>query len=216
MKLVTKTHTAPIERASKPAHPADGLFGLNCAVPSLLLTCLMAACSTPTPPAAPPPAAAPATRAAAPEPAAAEVLESESVSVATQSPKDAFEQMRAAIEGDSVYFDFNRYAIKSDQTSAVSEHAKLANAFANDYITLQGNCDERGSREYNLALGQQRADAVKRALVLLGVPETRIETISFGKEKPRALCHDESCWAENRRADFVEGWKGPAETSDSR
>jgi peptidoglycan-associated lipoprotein len=180
----------------------------------LLLACLTAACSTPIPPAPPPPPPAP--QAAAPEPAPVVVIESESVTVATPSPKDAFEQMRAAIDGDSVYFDFNQYAIKPDQTSAVSEHAKLANDFASDYIILQGNCDERGSREYNLALGQKRADAVKRTLVLMGVPERRIETISFGKEKPRALCHDETCWSDNRRADFVDAWKALTETSDSR
>jgi peptidoglycan-associated lipoprotein len=119
----------------------------------------------------------------------------------------AFERMRAARAGDSVYFDFDRFAIKSDQSAAVSEHAKLAIAFSNDQVTLQGNCDERGSREYNLALGQRRADAVKQSMVLLGVPQDRIETISFGKEKPRALCHEESCWGQNRRADFVDEWK---------
>src|SRR6266403_1654591 len=75
--------------------------------------------------------------------------------------------------------------------------------YANDYLTLQGNCDERGSREYNLALGQRRADAVKQRLRLLGIPETRVETVSFGKEKPRELCHNESCWSMNRRVDFV-------------
>jgi peptidoglycan-associated lipoprotein len=74
-------------------------------------------------------------------------------------------------------------------------------------VVLQGNCDERGSREYNLALGQRRADAVKQRMVLLGVPQTRIETVSFGKEKPRATCHDESCWSQNRRVDFVHAWK---------
>lgn len=127
------------------------------------------------------------------------VVESETLIV-------AFERIRAAA-GQSVYFDFDRYAIKSDEAAVISEHASLANAYPNDYVTLQGNCDERGSREYNLALGQRRADAVKQKLVLLGVPGSRIETISFGKEKPRALCHEERCWADNRRADFVDGLK---------
>jgi peptidoglycan-associated lipoprotein len=72
---------------------------------------------------------------------------------------------------------------------------------------LKGNCDERGSREYNLALCQRRADAVKQSMILLGVPQERIETISFGKEKPRALCDEQTCWAKNRRADFVDVWK---------
>jgi peptidoglycan-associated lipoprotein len=114
--------------------------------------------------------------------------------------------MRAATAGDSVYFDFDRSAMMPGQTAVVSEHAKLASTFSNDNVTVQGNCDERGGREYNLALGQRRADAVKQSMVLLGVPQERVETISFGKEKPRAPCHEERCWADNRRADFVDEW----------
>jgi peptidoglycan-associated lipoprotein len=170
----------------------------------LLPAVLLAACSTPLPP--PPPAPAPAPRAAAPEAAPPAVL-TPARPVVVESPMAAFERMRAATAADSVYFDFDGSAIKSDQTPAVSEHVKLAIAFSNDHVTLQGNCDERGSREYNLALGQRRADAVRQSMVLLGVPQERIETISFGREKPRALCHDERCWAENRRADFVDEWK---------
>jgi peptidoglycan-associated lipoprotein len=169
----------------------------------LMLTALLAACSTPLPP--PPLAPAPAPQAAAPEPAPPPVL-APTRPVADESPMEAFERMRAARAADSVYFDFDRFAIKSDQSGAVSEHAKLAIAFSNDHVTLQGNCDERGGREYNLALGQRRADAVKQSMVLLGVPQDHIETISFGKEKPRARCHEESCWAQNRRADFVDEW----------
>ena len=169
-----------------------------------MLAALLAACSTPLPP--PPPAPAPAPQAAALEPAPPPVL-TLTRPVAAESPMAAFERMRAARAADSVYFDLDRFAIKSDQSTAVSEHAKLALAFSNDHVTLQGNCDERGSREYNLALGQRRADAVKQSMVLLGVPQDRIETISFGKEKPRAQCHDENCWAQNRRADFVDEWK---------
>jgi peptidoglycan-associated lipoprotein len=170
----------------------------------LLPAALLAACSTPLPP--PPPAPAPVPRAAAFETVPSVVLKPARIEAA-ESPMAAFGRMRAATAGDSVYFDFEGSAIKSDQTAAVSEHAKLAIAFSNDHVTLQGNCDERGSREYNLALGQRRADAVKQSMVLLGVPQERIETISLGKEKPRALCHEESCWVENRRADFVDEWK---------
>jgi len=70
-------------------------------------------------------------------------------------------------------------------------------------IAVQGNCDDRGSREYNLALGQRRADSVKRAMVLLGVGDKQIETVSFGAEKPVAFGQDEESWAKNRRADIV-------------
>jgi peptidoglycan-associated lipoprotein len=70
-------------------------------------------------------------------------------------------------------------------------------------MTIQGNTDERGSREYNIALGQKRADAVKRMMVLLGAGDSQIETVSFGKEKPKNPGHDEAAWAENRRDDIV-------------
>jgi|SRR6267378_5156008 peptidoglycan-associated lipoprotein len=169
----------------------------------VLLVTLAAACSTPTPPAPPPapPAKAPeAPPPPPPPPPPAPVAPPE-------SPMQAFERMRAGLTNTSVYFDFDQYAIRPDQTAAITDNAKLASTFSNDYLTLQGHCDERGSREYNLALGQRRADAVKQRLLLLGIPESRIETISFGKEKPRALCHNETCWRENRRADFVHAWK---------
>ena len=119
----------------------------------------------------------------------------------------AFERMRATVQNESVYFDFDKYSIRPDQTQAITDNARLGTTYSNDFVTLQGNCDERGSREYNLALGQRRADAVKQRMVLLGIVEARIETVSFGKEKPRALCHDESCWSQNRRVDFVHEWK---------
>jgi peptidoglycan-associated lipoprotein len=172
----------------------------------LLLASLMAACSTTTPP-APAPAPAPTPQAAAPTPPPAPPPAKPAPVAQTESPMQAFERMRAAVANQSVYFDFDKYAIKPNFDTLISEHAKLANAYSNDYLTLQGNCDERGSREYNLALGQRRADSVRHKLVLLGVPEARIETVSFGKEKPRELCHAERCWAENRRADFVATWK---------
>jgi peptidoglycan-associated lipoprotein len=70
-------------------------------------------------------------------------------------------------------------------------------------VRIVGNCDERGSREYNLALGQRRADSVKKAMTLLGVPPKQIQTVSFGAEKPKAPGHDEEAWAENRRSDIV-------------
>ncbi len=94
---------------------------------------------------------------------------------------EAFGRMRSTLINKSIYFDFDKYAIRPEADPLISEHAKLLSAYSNDYLTLQGNCDERGSSEYNRALGQRRVDAVKQRLVLLGVPETHIETISFGK-----------------------------------
>jgi peptidoglycan-associated lipoprotein len=171
----------------------------------VLLVTLTAACST-TPPAPPPAPEAKAPEAPPPAPPPPAPAKPAPV-VKTESPMEAFERMRSGVTDTSVFFDYDKYAVKSDQTQAITDNARLASAYSNDYLTLQGNCDERGSREYNLALGQRRADAVKQRLELLGIPAARIETVSFGKEKPRAACHNESCWHENRRADFVHAWK---------
>ncbi len=171
----------------------------------LLLASIMAACSTPTPPAAP---SAPPPQVKAPEaPPPAPPPAKPAPVVQAESPMQIFERERATLDNKSVYFDFDRYTIRPEALSVITEHANLANANVRDHLTLQGNCDERGSHEYNLALGQHRADVVKQRLVLLGVPAARIETVSYGKEKPRLLCHEEKCWAENRRADFVDMWK---------
>jgi peptidoglycan-associated lipoprotein len=103
----------------------------------------------------------------------------------------------------SVYFDFDEYAIKDQYRPMIEAHAKYLQANRSLKVTLQGNTDERGTREYNIALGQRRADAVKKLMVLLGATEVQIETVSFGKEKPRRDGHDETAWAENRRVDIV-------------
>lgn len=103
----------------------------------------------------------------------------------------------------SVFFDFDSFAVKDEYRPAIEAHAKFLQANKGAHLTLQGNTDERGSREYNIALGQKRADAVKKLMQLFGASEMQIETVSFGKEKPKALGHDEAAWAENRRVDFV-------------
>jgi peptidoglycan-associated lipoprotein len=103
----------------------------------------------------------------------------------------------------SVYFEFDEYTIKDQYRPMIEAHAKYLQANRTLRITLQGNTDERGTREYNIALGQRRADAVKKLMILLGATDAQIETVSFGKEKPRREGHDETSWAENRRADIV-------------
>jgi peptidoglycan-associated lipoprotein len=103
----------------------------------------------------------------------------------------------------SVYFDFDAYAIKDDYKSLLEAHARYLQANRNARMTVEGNTDERGSREYNIALGQRRADAAKRMMLLSGATEAQIDTVSFGKEKPRNAGHDESAWAENRRDDLA-------------
>jgi peptidoglycan-associated lipoprotein len=102
-----------------------------------------------------------------------------------------------------VLFDFDSFVVKDEYRSTVEAHAKFLQANKSARITLQGHADERGSREYNIALGQKRADAVKKVMQLYGAAEAQIETVSFGKEKPRAEGHDETAWAQNRRVEIV-------------
>lgn len=102
-----------------------------------------------------------------------------------------------------VYFDFDAFVVKEEFKNLVTAHAKYLAGNKGSKMTVQGNADERGTHEYNLALGQKRADAVKKMMVLLGAGEAQIETVSFGKEKPRNPGHDEAAWAENRRDDIV-------------
>jgi peptidoglycan-associated lipoprotein len=103
----------------------------------------------------------------------------------------------------SVYFDFDSYTVKDSYRPMLEAHAGYLNGKRDARIILQGNTDDRGSREYNLALGQQRAEAVKKTLGVLGVGENQLEAVSFGEEKPRMEGDTEEAWAANRRADFV-------------
>jgi peptidoglycan-associated lipoprotein len=103
----------------------------------------------------------------------------------------------------SVYFDYDSNIVKDEYKPLITAHAKYLSQNRSAHATVQGNTDERGSREYNLALGQRRAEAVKQMMQLLGASPTQVDTISFGEEKPRASGSDERAWAENRRADIV-------------
>jgi peptidoglycan-associated lipoprotein len=101
-----------------------------------------------------------------------------------------------------IYFDYDSYAIKPEFQSAIDAHAKFLNSNKNRKMAIEGHTDERGGREYNLALGQKRSEAVRRALALLGVTEAQLEAVSFGKEKPANPGSDEAAWALNRRAEI--------------
>lgn len=103
----------------------------------------------------------------------------------------------------SVFFDYDSDAIKTEYQALVEAHAKYLSGNKSAKAFIQGNADDRGSREYNLALGQRRADAVRKAMSVLGAADGQMEAVSFGEEKPRATCGDESCWSQNRRADIV-------------
>jgi peptidoglycan-associated lipoprotein len=102
----------------------------------------------------------------------------------------------------SVYFDFDSNEVKDQYRGLLQAHARYIADHRDARVRIEGNTDERGSREYNLALGQRRAEAVKRVMTVMGADGSRIETISYGEEKPKAPGHDEAAWAENRRADI--------------
>ena len=101
-----------------------------------------------------------------------------------------------------IYFDYDSYAIKPEFQSALDAHAKFMSTNKTRKMAIEGHTDDRGGREYNLALGQKRSEAVRRALALLGVTDAQIEAVSFGKEKPAKVGSDEASWALNRRAEI--------------
>jgi|UPI0004B9FE25 peptidoglycan-associated lipoprotein len=103
----------------------------------------------------------------------------------------------------SVYFDYDSYEVKAEYKDLVTAHAKFLTENRQFRMLIQGNTDERGSREYNLALGQKRADAIKKMMALLGAREDQLEAVSLGEEKPKNEGHGEAAWAENRRGDML-------------
>ena len=116
----------------------------------------------------------------------------------TAAERDAF--MKSTTR--TVYFDYDSFVIRSEFQSVIEAHAKFVKADKSRKVTLEGHTDERGGREYNLALGQKRAEAVRKALVLQGVADGQLEAVSFGKEKPAALGNTEVAMEKNRRAEI--------------
>jgi len=109
----------------------------------------------------------------------------------------------AAVTGARVvYFDFDSFVVKDEFRPVVEAHAKVLGANRQKKIVIEGHTDERGGREYNLALGQKRAEAVAKSLTLLGAQDAQLEAVSFGKERPAVQGSDESAWAKNRRAEL--------------
>jgi peptidoglycan-associated lipoprotein len=110
---------------------------------------------------------------------------------------------RVLAELDNIYFDYDRAVLRDDMKDALRSNAqKIVDNDGWGVVTVEGHCDERGSEEYNYALGERRAASVKKYLVAMGVPANRLETVSFGEAQPKATGHDESSWARNRRAEF--------------
>lgn len=123
-------------------------------------------------------------------------------SAATSGPGAASGMQRPDMKR-SVYYEFDKYDVKPEYRTLVESHARWLKANPQAKLVIEGNADERGSREYNVALGQRRAESVTKMLMLLGAKADQIEAVSWGEEKPRSGGHDESSWSENRRADFA-------------
>ena len=120
-------------------------------------------------------------------------------------------EMRAAIQQITdarVYFAFDKFDIKPEYKEMLKTKADLLKKYSSIRVRIEGNCDERGTQEYNLALGARRASAVQNFLISQGVAPGRMRTISYGKERPVAVCNDISCWSQNRRAVTVLGGAG--------
>lgn len=168
------------------------------------LTLLLAACGTQPP---------------APEQKPSDVIDGSSKRIGNEGtpvapptqPGEIFDPESEAALGDArsllskrnIYFDYDSYAIKPEFQPILEAHAKFLNKNKARKIMIQGNADERGSREYNLALGQKRAEAVKKSLSLLGVREEQLESVSLGEEKPVCSEATEDCWTKNRRGEIL-------------
>jgi peptidoglycan-associated lipoprotein len=158
---------------------------------------LLAACSSqpPAPEQGPATVSDGKTTSAAPAPVTAQGVDPYSLA--------ALKDPNSAVYKRSVFFDYDQYVIKDEFKALVEAHGKLLVKNPKAKMLIQGNADERGSREYNLALGQKRAEAVKKALMLQGATEGQVEAVSLGEEKPRCKESAESCWSQNRRSDML-------------
>jgi peptidoglycan-associated lipoprotein len=148
------------------------------------------------------PAEAPAQEAAAANVQATQSTETGTIRSAEVETSNLTAQLDE-MQKQSVYFDFGETVINPEYNGLIQRQAEFIKAHANVIVTLEGNTDERGSSEYNLALGDRRANAVRKALEVMGVPDSQIKSVSLGEEHPRLTCHEEQCWKENRRTDFV-------------
>lgn len=164
-------------------------------VPLALAACASGGAKTDAAPAAPVQTAAPVR---APAAAAAPVAQ-------PALPADPLKDPASPLARRSVFYAYDQYDVPADYRALVEAHARYLRDHPAAKLTLQGNCDERGSREYNLALGQRRAEGVEKMMELLGARASQLEATSYGEEKPRAPGHDEAAWAQNRRTDMVYG-----------
>jgi peptidoglycan-associated lipoprotein len=122
--------------------------------------------------------------------------------VSVDTTKDALNDPSGPLSKRSIYFDYDSFVVREEFRALIDAHAKYLNTNKTRKIIIQGNTDERGGREYNLALGQKRSEAVRKSFATLGVSDAQLEAVSFGEEKPKATGSDEASQAENRRADI--------------
>lgn len=176
-------------------------------VMSIMLVSLLAACSSKPvkeEPAAPVEDKSPAAQATTSKPAPQVESKAETAPVTQAATAvNPLTDPNNILSKRNVFFDFDKDEVKAEYRSLVEAHAKYLVANPNARVTLQGNADDRGSREYNLALGQRRAAAVKKVMNVYGASDKQIETVSYGEEKPRCTEQNEACWSQNRRVDIV-------------
>jgi peptidoglycan-associated lipoprotein len=159
---------------------------------------ILSACSTPVKVSEPAPVVErPVEKAATPQ------ADTRTVAPVETKSLDPLDDPKGVLANRSVYFDFDSFTVRADGKPVVENHSAYLTKNKARSILIQGNTDERGGAEYNLALGQKRAEAVRKAMTTLGVPESQIEAVSLGKEKPKATGSNEEAWAQNRRADIV-------------
>ena len=154
-------------------------------------------------PAPAPPAAAPAPSPAAPSSGAAAAAPAAAAAAPAQTPRPSPKEFMAVAALKEVFFDFDKYDIRSEDAKTLDANAAWLKSNADNLVLIEGHCDERGTNEYNIALGERRARATLNYLVARGVAATRITIVSYGEERPLCSEHTESCWAQNRRAHFL-------------
>ncbi|HEY5291862.1 MAG TPA: peptidoglycan-associated lipoprotein Pal [Burkholderiales bacterium] len=121
----------------------------------------------------------------------------------TDQLPNALKDPKNILSKRSLYYDYDKYDVKDEYKPLLQAHARYLAQNRNAKMLIQGNCDERGSREYNIALGQKRADGVKKMLLLMGAQESQVESVSLGEEKPRCTETTEACYSQNRRSDML-------------
>lgn len=132
-----------------------------------------------------------------------ELEEAKKAEAGIDEEKAWMERRAAKFEAESIYFDFDKSFIKIEYRPVLQEKAAFLKDYPDTRVRIEGNCDERGTNQYNLALGERRTNSAKNFLISLGIDADRIETISYGEERPRSMGHNEASWSQNRRDDFV-------------